>query len=219
LFILIGILISSQYFISDSFAQNSEESIGTTLFNATTIMFVSFVILLIPAIIIVVILWAKKKLTGRQLKFIFLGMVVFIPVLLVVAGISLEFQSDEEKAEREAEIEIERQIQLEKENQQRLADQQAILERKGDKAFADAKRELDDYLISLKKSVQECNNIPDSMKISSLVQNEAEEIVLNSALMYLAIEEIEKAGYTGLSSYKQRIANTVDELTDCLNRH
>lgn len=109
LILIVCIVFSSgQYFILNSFAQSSEESIGKAIMNSTSILFVIFVILIIPAIIIVGILWGKKKLTSKQLKFIFLGMVVFVPALIVVGLVSSVFQSDEEKAARDAEWEQDR---------------------------------------------------------------------------------------------------------------
>jgi len=83
--------------------------------------------------------------------------------------------------------------------------------------YSNARNELDNYLQSVKKSTSECNSVPNSVKFSSLVEKEAEEIVINSVLMVLLIEEAPRE--SGLLPYKQKIITAVDELTECLNRH
>ena len=76
------------------------------------------------------------------------------------------------------------------------------------------------YRSALKTQINEVVGIWEARsERKSIVKEDAEKIVVNSALMYLVIEEIEKSGYSGLSSYKNRIATTVDRLTECLNRH
>jgi len=86
-----------------------------------------------------------------------------------------------------------------------------------DQKYSNAKNELNNYLQSVEKSTSECNRVPNSVKISSLVEKEVDEIVINSALMVILIEEAPSG--SGLLPYKQKIITAVDELIECLNRH
>ena len=86
-----------------------------------------------------------------------------------------------------------------------------------DQKYSNAKKELNNYLQSVKKATSDCNRLPNSVKISSLVEKEADEIVVNSVLMILLIDEAPID--SGLFLYKQRIITAVDKLTECLNRH
>jgi len=104
--VFVGIFFSSgHYFISDSFAQNSEESLGTSAVNTASIVLSIFVILIIPIIIILAILWGKGKLTGSQLKFSLIGLGVFFLVVFAVGFASVSTLSNEGNAGMAAERE------------------------------------------------------------------------------------------------------------------
>jgi len=241
LILIVCIVFSSgHYFISDSFAQGIEKSLGASIGELTATLGTAFIMLIIPvSIAFVIILKMVKKLTSSRIKKYFAGAGLLFLGLLIVSVASNSFLSDEEKSAQEAgriadeeakekarianeEAEEKARIAAQKQAerdayQQRLKDNQ--IQRQADKPFVEVKRELDSYLRALEKGILECNSIPNSVKISSLVKEDAEGIVVNAVLMYLVIEEIEKSGYSGLSSYKNRIATTVDRLTECLNRH
>lgn len=110
------------------------------------------------------------------------------------------------KEEREQKDRLERQMELQ---QADLAKNKKILE---------AKKELDDYLLSLRKANAACNSVPNSVDLSSVVKDDnVDKVIANAAVMILLIEEL-PVDY-GLLPYKQKISTEVDELINCLNRH
>jgi len=102
------------FFILDSFAQSSEESLGFSVLNVTSYILTAFIVLVIPILIILSVLKIKGKLTSSIFKKILAGIGLFFLGLIILAITSSTFMSDEEKAERAAEREErERQEQLE----------------------------------------------------------------------------------------------------------
>jgi hypothetical protein len=63
--------------------------------------FHALMISIIPILIILAILWKKKKLRGSQLKFIFVGIGVLVLFAFSIGITSSSFFSDEEKAQQE----------------------------------------------------------------------------------------------------------------------
>jgi hypothetical protein len=219
---VIGFFAIGHYFVLDSFAQGSEESLGSAIEYAASVVIADGIIFGIPALVILLIfLKIKGRLTMSLFKKITIGTGLFF-LVAIVFGIGAGFLLLEEE---KTQLETERQneiTQAKLENAKNTLEEQKKyqeIQRLGDESFADAKKILGTYLESLKKGVTECNKVPNSVKISSLVSEDAEEIVVNSVLMILIIEEVEKKGYDGLSPYKQEITTSVDELTQCLNRH
>jgi len=119
------------------------------------------------------------------------------------------YVSDEENAE------LERQDRLEAQRQKQIELQKQVAEQ--DQKYSNAKKELNNYLQSLEKATLACNRLPYSEKISPLEKKVVDEIVVNSVLMILVIEEAPID--SGLILYKQKIITGVDRLTECLNRH
>jgi len=204
--VIITIIFLSSFVVFDSFAQSSEESLGLSTLNITSYILTAFILLIIPILIILLVLKRKEKLTSSTFKKIlkgiglsFLGLVI----LAIAGGMSL---SDEEIAKQR--IEEQRKLVIEA-HKPKLTEQ--------DQLILNAKNELNSYLQSVQRSTSECNKVPNSVKFTSLVENEINEIIINSAFMVLLIEEAPID--SGLSPYKQKIITAVDKLSECLNRH
>jgi len=145
---IIGLFVLGNYAILDSFAQNSEESLGTSMFNVSSIIATAFLVLIIPIIIFLLIMLKKGKLTKSELKFSLIGMGVFFLALMIVGISSFSFLSDEEKVIRTAEIEEERRAEEERE---RIVQQQAerdAEQRKLQEIAAQREAELKDEKLS-----------------------------------------------------------------------
>jgi len=148
------------------------------------------------------VLKSKEKFTGSTFKNILKGTgLLFLGLMIILFAGSMSM-SDEEIAKEERE---ERRI----EQLKKLAEQ--------DQEYSNVKNELNSYLQSVQRSTSECNKVPNSVKFTSLVEREINEIIINSAFMVLLIDEAPRD--SGLLPYKQKIITAVDKLSDCLNRH
>jgi len=101
--VVFGFFVFGSYFISDTFAQSSEESLGSVVTNAASFGIAIFVFIGIPVLIItLIVLKIKRKLTTKISKKILLGIGVYLVGFLILGVASSFFLSDEEKAERDA---------------------------------------------------------------------------------------------------------------------
>ena len=216
--VIIAIIFLSSFVVFDSFAQSSEESLGLSMKNMAAYILTAIVILIIPILIILLVIKRKGRLASLTLKkslggigLLFLGVVV----LGVAGAMSM---SPEEMAEQERQDRHKwGQIKLTEEESQARQEVPTIKLTEQDQKYSNAKNELFSFLQSVNRSTSECNKVPNSVKFSSLVEREITEIIIDSALMVLLIEEAPRD--SGLLPYKQKIITAVDKLTDCLNRH
>ena len=188
---------------------SAEESLGRSVSNMAAFLLGVFIVFIIPALIILALIKRKGRLASLTPKKALGGSGLLFLVLVVIIVAGMVSMSDEEKAEVEFQIKMdearERQIELAKEAQ------------KQQQKYAEPRNTLDNYLEKLSIAALECNKVPNSVKFTSSLENEISQIIINSALMVLLIEETPKD--SGLWPYKQRIIFSVDRLSECLNRH
>ena len=111
------------YFILDSFAQSSEESLGFSVWTITTYILGSIVILIIPTLIILLVLKRKEKLTSPTFKKILKGIGLLFLGAFVLGIAGAMSMSDEENAELERQDRLEAQRQKQIELQKQVAEQ------------------------------------------------------------------------------------------------
>ena len=92
---------------SVAFAQTSEESLGHFVTGMASNMMKVFLILIIPALIILYLLKRKGELQGVSLKGISVGLGLLFLGTIIIGMVSTSFHSDEENARAEAEREKE----------------------------------------------------------------------------------------------------------------
>ena len=187
----------------------SEESLGLSVRNVISYLLVFFIVFIIPALIILAVIKGKGRLASLTLKKTLGGTGLLFLVLVVIGVAGSMSMTDEEKVKEDVIRKIddarEKQIQLGKE----------ALKQK--QKYAEPRKVLDNYLKDLAIANLECNKVPNSVKFTYGLENEINEIIINSALMVILIEETPKD--SGLWPYKQRIITNVDKLSECLNRH
>jgi len=188
------------------FAQTSEKSIAYSVSNATGVLFVVSIILVLPILIISSIVLKKKgKLTGSLFKKILAIFGLFLLAFLIAGMISINFISDEEKAERAEEREEREHLEKLK-IEQELEKQNALKAEDGD---LDAKKEYDKlaekYFEPTEESVEnfvlnykgQDNSGPTLMRTVEVLFNVSysnENIFDNpsTTVYYLALEDWEK---------------------------
>jgi len=89
------------------FAQSSEESLGHFVTGMVSNMMKVFLILIIPALIILYLLKRKGELQGVSLKGVSAGLGLLFLGTIIIGMVSVSFHSDEENARAEAERKIE----------------------------------------------------------------------------------------------------------------
>jgi len=97
------VFISGQYFISDSFAQGIEKSLGSSVGDLMVTILGAYVLMIIPvSIAFVVVLKMEKKLTSSRIKTYFAGAGLLFLGLIIVLLASNSFISDEERSARDS---------------------------------------------------------------------------------------------------------------------
>ncbi|MCH7648071.1 MAG: hypothetical protein IIA83_05650 [Thaumarchaeota archaeon] len=119
IFVTVVILVGS-YYISDSFEQSSGKSFGMAVTDFTAILVAAFLVLIIPALIVLGLLKRDRGLSSKSLKNILKGLGLLFLGLIVIVIVSSFFYSDEEDA----------QIQKERENAEFSARTQAAMKEK-----------------------------------------------------------------------------------------
>ena len=91
------VIIVSTYLISESFEQSTGKSFGMSVSNFNSILGGAFLVLIIPALIVLGLLKRDGRLNSKSLKIILKGLGLLFLGLMLVAVLSPLFYSDVEK--------------------------------------------------------------------------------------------------------------------------
>jgi len=146
--VIITIIFLSSFVVFDSFAQNSEESLGGSVVNITSYIAAAIVMVIIPILIILLVLKRKGKLTSPTFKKILAGIgLLFLGLFILSVAGSMSI-TDEEKAELE--------------RQDREKAQQEMLERVAQQEKEAELKQQEEELKQQEELIQKANELPAS---------------------------------------------------------